>query len=429
MSAFRFPSFPKRPASLIPLFALGALCLAPGAVSQDAPAAPATPAQSGDEPLISPEDTAGQKNPVPLTGLSVDLAPDPFTPSVRVYLVNHDKKPAAVRITLANDENFLGVPKRVQTATVPANGKLQVRFLLPGAAMAPDSRYAFTAEVEMLPSAQAANPTDDTGTPAPAPQEVVVVNPVPPKNVDPNTTTVTTGDTPPETLFNDLPLAGGGLTTRIKTTRMLSFFQIERTGSAPTFDGSMNGWLNASMIVVSVPGRARGAAKGWTGNSDKTSSARFLWDAKNLYVMVRCTDDVTHFASSADDANGDRIRVALSPTASHLLDAPWVEMDVVPLESGTVIATRKSSANLKLKPGRVTTVRGAYSKQNGVDVFQAAIPWKELGIAQGKTTLPLGLTVRALDDDGDGIKSWLDWGGGAGVPADPPSFSDVALGS
>lgn len=318
--------------------------------------AQATP-PSGETVAVTPI-----PNPAPL---GVDMAPDPFTPSVKVSLRNRGTLPLTSRIALSNPDNFLGAARSVQTITVPAGQETQAKFALPGAAMAPDSRYAFTADVE------------------------------------------TTG-------------------AKLTATRLLSFFRIERAWKAPAMDGSMGGWLNSSMIVVNVPGRPAGGA-GWKGKADMTATARFLWDATNLYVMARRTDDSPITAASPTDPNGDRVRIALSPTGSHFIDASWVAVDLVPQSSG-VAAMRSASPSLKLKNGPVPTVSATVSEQNGVTVLTAAIPWKELGVTQGVKTKRLGLTFRSLDDDGQGIKSWLEWGAGAGIPADPPSFSDVSLG-
>jgi hypothetical protein len=297
--------------------------------------------------------------------LGVDLAPDPFTPSVNVVMKNRGKGAVTSRIVLTNPDNFLGAARSVQTLDVPAGGQSQIKFPLPGAAMAPDSRYSFTAEVEA------------TGK-------------------------------------------------KVTATRLLSFFRIERAWKAPALDGTMDGWLNASMIIVNVPGRFPGQS-GWKGKADMTATARFLWDTNNLYLMARRTDDIVRLASSAEDANGDRFRLAVSPTGSHLTDATWVTVDLAPTDQGVAVL-RNSSPALKLKPGAIPGATAFSADQNGVTVLVAAIPWKELGVTKGLKTKRLGLTIRSIDDDGDGPKSWLEWGGGAGPVADPPSFSDVSLG-
>jgi hypothetical protein len=297
--------------------------------------------------------------------LGVDIAPDAFTPSVKINLRNRGTQPLTSRIALSNPDNFLGAARSVQTVTVPAGKEMQAKFALPGAAMAPDSRYAFTADVE----------------------------------------------TP-----------GGKMTAN----RLLSFFRIERAWTAPALDGTMDGWLNASMIVVNVPGRPSGGL-GWKGRADMTSTARFLWDNTNLYVMARRTDDAPVLATKPTGTDGDRVRIALSPTGSHFPDATWVTLDLVPQEKG-LVALRHASPALKLKAGAVAGIKVSVSDQSGVNVIAAAIPWKELGITQGARMKRLGLTFRCIDDDGEGSKSWLEWGGGANVPADPTLFSDVALG-
>lgn len=301
-----------------------------------------------------------------LPPLGVDLAPDPFTPSVKVSLHNRSAQPITGRIALSNPDNFLGAARSVQTVTVPPKTAAQARFQLPGAAMAPDSRYAFTADVEIAAA-------------------------------------------------------------KLTATRLLSFFRIERAWKAPALDGSMENWLNSSMIIVNVPGRPAGGT-GWKGRDDMTATARFLWDAEHLYVMARRTDDVVQFAPNPAEPHGDRVRIALSPTGSHLPDAPWVTVDLVPKEAGVTVVRNASPALKALKPGPLANVQASATEQNGVRVLAAAIPWKELGVTQGAKTKRLGLTVRFLDDDGEGSKSWLEWGGGAGLPPDPPSFSDVSLG-
>ncbi len=338
--------------------------------------------------------------------LALDMIPDPFTPSVKVYLQSGLPQPQTVRVTLSNGENFLGAPHRVQTAALPPGGRVMVRFPLPGAAMAPDSRYAFTAEAEVTPPV----------TPPPA---------TPPAAAAPSPASPATDAASPA---SPARVGAASITTRVRTTRLLSFFRMERTFAKPAMDGTMSGWLNASMILVNIPGRPPGSTQGWGGSADKTATARFQWDPQFLYLMVRCTDNVTRPAPSPADPNGDRVRLALSPTASHLPGAPWVEVDLIPLQSGALAVTRTASPSLKLAAGPLSGVVSAFTRINDVEVYTAALPWAALGLPQGKVTVPLGLTVRALDDDGGGIKSWLEWGGGAGLPADPPSFSDVSLG-
>ncbi|MBW3625560.1 MAG: hypothetical protein KY468_19370 [Armatimonadetes bacterium] len=341
---------------------LGSMALAGPQSNPKRPAAK-TPARGASRPAAPPKAAVPLPTGLPLLG--VDLAPDPFTPSVKVSLRNRGAQPVTSRIALSNPDNFLGAARSVQTVTVPPGQETQARFALPGAAMAPDSRYAFTADVE-TPSA------------------------------------------------------------KITASRLLSFFRIERAWKAPALDGTMENWLNSSMIIVNVPGRPAGGT-GWKGRADMTATARFLWDSNHLYVMSRRTDDVVHLAPSPTDPNGDRVRIALSPTGSHFPDAPWVTVDLVPQATG-VAAVRNAAPSLKLAPGVIPGVQASATEQNGVSVLVAAIPWKDLGITQGAKTKRLGLTFRALDDDGQGSKSWLEWGGGASTPADPVAFSDVSLG-
>jgi hypothetical protein len=306
------------------------------------------------------------KAPVPpTTEPDIDLAPDPFTPAVNVLVRNPGKTPLVGRISLSNPDNFLGASQSVKTITVSPGTLGLMKFQLPGAAMVPDYRYSFNADFQ-------------SGS------------------------------------------------DNVSANRLLNFFRIERARTAPSFDGDMKGWLNASMIVMGVPGSYPGK-KGWKGRADLTSSARFLWDADHLYAMVRRTDDAFQPASSATDTEGDRVRIAISPTGSHFDDAAWVTVDLVSLQEGITIV-RHADSSLKLTEGIVKDAKVSLSDQNGVSVCVAAIPWKELGILKGVKLKRIGLTVRSIDDDGDGARSWLQWGDGADLPAKPSLFADASLG-
>jgi hypothetical protein len=372
LTMYRDPShLSRRPTfSLLTLIGCGLVLASPSVKSATGkkPVHKSSPASAHGKKIaqLPSKPRSGQTSPATdPAALGVDLAPDPFTPSVNIVMKNRSKATVTSRIVLSNPDNFLGAARSVQSLTVPAGGQSRIKFQLPCAAMAPDSRYSFTAEVE---------------TPG----------------------------------------------AKITATRLLSFFRIERAWNPPALDGTMEGWLNASMIIVSVPGRYPGKP-GWKGRPDMTATARFLWDTNHLYVMARRTDDTVTTAASATDPNGDRIRLALSPTGSHLSDASWVTVDLVPTAKGVAVM-RNSAPALKLKSGPIPGATAFATDQNGVTVVVAAIPWKELGVTKGLKTKRLGLTIRSIDDDGEGLKSWLEWGGGAGSPADPPSFSDVSLG-
>ncbi|HOM83160.1 MAG TPA: DUF6259 domain-containing protein [Armatimonadota bacterium] len=196
-----------------------------------------------------------------------------------------------------------------------------------------------------------------------------------------------------------------------------------RFAQPPTLDGDLSEWQGVEPIAVSA--QAQSKVNGWKGTTDLAGKVRVAWDAKNLYVAAEVTDD--HFDQSYREKEiwrGDCIQIAFRPSGP----APTPGYDGVH-EFGLAL-TPGGPLIWKWLPDEHTVTTGTLviKRVPGGLVYEAAIPWLEVGQATPVPGGCLGFSFTINDADGDGFRGWMEWTPGiCGDGKDASPFGRLSL--
>ena len=166
------------------------------------------------------------------------------------------------------------------------------------------------------------------------------------------------------------------------------------------------------------------------GSSGKIDLAdiQFSWDKSNLYLNIKCTDDVFHQTTK----NGsmawmqDSLQIAFDsdPESKYLYDPAAglfskkvTDVSIARLPKGNRVWRHTSHNEQELPLGDITdtgfVVDIVRDDAKGITTYKCAIPWKEIGIKTVKQNQQIGISILVNDSDGEETpRKWIELFGG-----------------
>jgi len=227
----------------------------------------------------------------------------------------------------------------------------------------------------------------------------------------------------------------------------LNFAMATRADTPPALDGSWRGWEPAPVIEFGVErseiaqdqaANALGKFENYRGREDISGRFRLMWDAKALYLGVEVTDDVhMPYNKRADTIGfmGDSIEFGFQPENALRVNAEQHEFEMyLPQGETRYCASRRYPVKLRTADGMITTWQAAVvrDEQKKVTIYQAAIPWEDVGVVNPKPgkTISFSLVVDDKDSQPDNFgcnTKFIRWFKGITQGKDPSKYGDVTL--
>ncbi len=165
-------------------------------------------------------------------------------------------------------------------------------------------------------------------------------------------------------------------------------FQVEaiRASSPPVIDGVLGEWTDVAqpLLVMSTANILRGAA-GW-GGPDKDSFRGFvMWDDQNLYVAADVLSPAHRQTETGPSVwRGDALWIYLNPRRDRSTVEDKLTLAQTP--QGPQVWNWKTNSYL---PG----AKLAWNQGDGFYTYEAALPWKSLGVDQAQPGVEMGLEL------------------------------------
>ncbi len=192
-------------------------------------------------------------------------------------------------------------------------------------------------------------------------------------------------------------------------------------------DGKLDEWQAYPAITLGehTPGQQHFTDK-YDGNKDCSAKLQFAWDAQYLYIAAKIQDN--HHNSPARDGsvwNGDCIQFALRRNGPASLNSSPDGINEFALAAdvqGPFVhnwAGGQQSAEKELKVASILTDDGI--------TYEAAIPWRYIGLPNATASMQYGLSFVVADNDGKGLHGWLEWTPGVFGSKAPSAYGWLTL--
>jgi hypothetical protein len=161
-------------------------------------------------------------------------------------------------------------------------------------------------------------------------------------------------------------------------------------------DGQLDDWASEAIEVAQL---AFGQEH-WDGPADLSARAFVAFDAANLYVAVRVTDDVFSQPSSGEDLHlGDSVELQIdADLEGDFADTKHNGDDwQIGLSPGD-FAARPPEVFVWRPADATTSARVGARRIEAGYIVETALPWRDLGVAAGGTTR-VGLVINVSDND------------------------------
>ena len=197
---------------------------------------------------------------------------------------------------------------------------------------------------------------------------------------------------------------------------------------APVIDGKLDDWPATSPLRLGGDRvNTVRVEKGYGGAEDLSATVRCGWDKNFLYLAAKVRDNVWH-QEQADFRlwQGDCIQLAFRdgpPNDNAGYDGTESEVGLTLGPAGPVM--------FQWTPGACPVADGrlAVRRDGGVTIYEAAIPWKALGIRTMREGRRLAWSFTINDNDGAGFRGWLEWTPGICGGKDSSAFGWFEAGS
>jgi hypothetical protein len=192
-------------------------------------------------------------------------------------------------------------------------------------------------------------------------------------------------------------------------------------------DGDLGEWQNFSWVDVSSPADYRVVAGSAGDASDLSASLAARWDAENLYIAVRVTDDAYENNGSGEFIwQGDSMQVAFD--VANNKGTPYDTTD--DFEYGWARATGDALASYRwiapdghpaYAPAPCDVVRTGTTT-----AYEVSFTPEDLGLTEFTSAMgDIGFSWIVTEADGDGREGFLEWSSGVGFDKDPALFGTL----
>jgi hypothetical protein len=146
----------------------------------------------------------------------------------------------------------------------------------------------------------------------------------------------------------------------------------------------------------------------WTGPQDLSATVTARYNADRLLLHAEVTDDVFHQTETLGSVwRGDSFQIGVDPGWSRKPDVSHaVEFGLALTADGPQVYRWTAPAGLM--PGATLAVR----RDGNTTVYDASLPWKELGVTSISPPRTIGFSLILNDNDGENRQGWLAYGGG-----------------
>lgn len=193
----------------------------------------------------------------------------------------------------------------------------------------------------------------------------------------------------------------------------------------PVIDGRLEDW--ASPVQIRLGGEDGGVRidKEYGGAEDCSVQVRLAWDREFLYLAAVVRDNVQHQADEgAQMWRGDCIQLAWrngAPNSQPGFDGTEHEIGLTLTPGGAQVF---QWAPVAAPP---PDARLAVLREEGRTVYEAAIPWRALGVSAPRSGLRGAWSMTVNDNDGEGFRGWLEWTPGVCGGKDSSVFGWLVL--
>ena len=215
----------------------------------------------------------------------------------------------------------------------------------------------------------------------------------------------------------------------IKVERTRPTAQAARAKSI-TIDGKLDEWGDVPPVGANekIPECIKFTKGKYNGADDCSAEVRFAWDEKFLYIAAKVKDD-KHFQKlrGASLWNGDCIQFAIVDGGPL---PPSRSKDISPIKEFAVAADGNGPYIYSWcgkEPGLLANPNIAVSGGDGEIIYEAAIPWEHVKVSKPTSGRKLGVSFVVADNDGDGLRGWLEWTPGIFGYKDGSAFGCLTL--
>ncbi|WP_176835622.1 MULTISPECIES: DNRLRE domain-containing protein [unclassified Paenibacillus] len=191
---------------------------------------------------------------------------------------------------------------------------------------------------------------------------------------------------------------------------------------SPVIDGDLSDW--AALAPVRLPQDGTVKISSYGGESDLSGDVKVAWDAQNLYVSARMTDN--SFDQNETVANawkGDSLQFGISSGVPGESLKGYEFMISLPPSGAKAYRALDPQDSV---PGLITNYQLAIVRNEAqkATTYEFALPWSHMpGISPDQGLYGFSLLVN--DADGGGRKGWIEWGAGIGSTKNPALYKPV----
>ena len=155
--------------------------------------------------------------------------------------------------------------------------------------------------------------------------------------------------------------------------------------SPPAIDGDLGEWTSAQPLSATATTNVLRGVMSWGGPDQDAFIGYLMWDEQNLYVAARVLSPAHHQTEIGPSVwKGDTLWVYLATQRAH--SAVDDKLTLAQTPQGPQVWDWKASRYL---PGATL----AWKQGDGFYTYEAALPWKSLGVNQAQAGLEMGVEL------------------------------------
>lgn len=174
----------------------------------------------------------------------------------------------------------------------------------------------------------------------------------------------------------------GNMDNALLTTQDISFTSADMVTAAPTIDGKLDEWNNASWIYLNNMSQfmqLAGTDNNYSGADDLSAKIAVRWDEDNLYFAAEVTDDIFVCETTADNMwsqDSVQLGIAYDPERAWT-DADFEELALGLLNGTPTIYRHKTVSNGAIGEG-MRNYDLAITKNGNTMYYELRIGWDDL---------------------------------------------------